>query len=88
MCHINGGVSFVSNATGSRKLIVLLNGTTTIGSSSTAPGSGAVTSEATVSIDWMLIDGDYVEFQAYQSSGGSLNTVPGTGVTYGNVVCR
>lgn len=65
-------VSFASNATGIRLLRVRLNGSTVIGTQLMPAVSGDST-VVSVSTLYQLTAGDYVEAQAYQTSGGNLN---------------
>jgi hypothetical protein len=69
---VQGNVEFAANSTGTRMVRILLNGATQLAKqllSNTAADPTAVTVVTTAD----LAVGDYVELQAYQSSGGSLN---------------
>jgi hypothetical protein len=70
--HIGGAATFASNATGIRIVWILYNGTTRI-SEQDAPSVSANTCSLQVSCDYKLAAGDYVELQAYQTSGGLLS---------------
>ncbi len=71
---IQAVVNFDNNATGVRVVTILLNGTTTIAVESRNAVNGTNTS-ITISTDYDLAVNDYVEVQAYQSSGGNLNVI-------------
>lgn len=85
--EISGQVQFVSNATGNRQCSVNLNaaGTwstgTALAQNIQAPVSGGTSSVTIPKVEAALSEGDYVEIFGYQNSGGSLNTVPGLGIT-------
>jgi hypothetical protein len=70
--QLTAQIGYVANATGLRYGYINLNGSTTIGLS-TAPAlsTGGVT--VPVSRPYRLGYGDYVQAQAYQTSGGALN---------------
>lgn len=69
---IIANVSFASNTTGERVCRIRLNGTTTIGNVAAAPVTGDSTTQS-VSTQYALAAGDYVEVEAFQTSGGALN---------------
>lgn len=71
---MNGAVQFAANATGTRGIAIRLNGVTylrTIIESAFATYPACV--EAITS--YPLVAGDYIEFMAFQSSGGALNSL-------------
>lgn len=73
---LGGGCSFAANATGRRGVRWAVNGTAINGSFVIGPASAA--NETAVAARAMLVllaEGDYVELQAYQNSGVSLNSV-------------
>lgn len=73
--QIGGFVTFAANATGIRQISVVKNGTTALAEiSTTALGGGNVAKLAIDAAEY-LAAGDYVELNAYQDSGGNLNTV-------------
>lgn len=76
--RIRGLASFANNATGLRATKILKNGTPIQGSSDrrAAPSVSGATSEC----EWFvpMAVSDYVEIQAYQSSGGNLATLVDT----------
>jgi len=70
---ILANVRFAANSIGERRLVLLLNGTTNIAYKLFMPvTTGSVTLEQ-ISTIYQLSAGDYVEVQAYQTSGGNLN---------------
>ena len=77
---ITATMPWASNATGERQIILNLNGADNF-YFLTTPGAQATTNP--VSIIKNLSVGDYVELQAYQTSGGSLNCpVSGSGFNH------
>lgn len=68
-------VTFAANATGTRQLFFMVNGTTVI-SNAVFPANTASVIYNTHAI-YPLVAGDYVELIASQNSGGSLNIVGG-----------
>jgi hypothetical protein len=83
-------LSFTSNATGLRQLMVRKNAAGATGGgtqvwigtfSALAINSNAVT----VALDVQLTSGDYLEVFAYQSSGGSLSLQSGASVTFASM---
>lgn len=76
---ISGGCSFASNVTGRRGVRVAVNGTAVNGS--TVVLAATIAASVVVGNDRNLVYlnvGDYVELQAFQDSGGALNTVSTT----------
>lgn len=71
--EIAGGVAFAANATGLRGLTVKLNGATIIAVDFRATYGGEV--YLSIATQYLLVAGDYIQLEAYQSSGGNLNTV-------------
>lgn len=65
-------VLFDANVTGTRELILILNGATNIGRQ-TAPASATQQTGVTVATVYDLAVNDYVTVMVYQSSGGALN---------------
>ena len=63
---------FAANATGVRRLDILLNGGTLIGRSGQT-GSSSINAFMQTEAIYRLNAGDYVETQVYQNSGGALN---------------
>lgn len=76
--HIVGLVAFASNSSGIRYLRVKVNGAHLVPDvlMVSAPVTGNITS-LQVAVDWPLNAGDYVQFEATQSSGVTLTTWPG-----------
>lgn len=71
----SGGVGFATNTTGIRGVRWAVNGTGLSGNQATAaPTTGAVASVPARTKYIYLDEGDFVELQAFQSSGGALNT--------------
>ena len=72
-----GSLVFATNSTGFRALRLIKNGTTILAYSScdatAADAWGATVANTCVP----MVAGDYIEIQAYQTSGGSLNTIGG-----------
>lgn len=71
--QISAHVGYASNTTGYRVLQLTVNGTTTIASEVVTPVTGVPT-RLTVTSLYALAVNDYVEAQAFQTSGGALNT--------------
>jgi hypothetical protein len=70
---ILGQVTWISNATGLRRLHILGNGTTNYAIVTQNPVTGENHSMM-ISTLLLMAAGDYVELQGYQSSGGALST--------------
>lgn len=73
---IGASIGFAANATGERIVDILLNGTTII-ARIRHPAGAASQIDMTITTEYTLAAGDYVEVQLYQNSGGNLNTVAG-----------
>lgn len=69
---VNARTSFASNGTGSRFIRTLLNGTQTEKTPSPALGGGDST-EVTIYDTIVVVAGDVLTVEVYQSSGGALN---------------
>lgn len=79
-------VTFASNATNNRYVRAIKNNTTVLG----AVNNGAVSGDASqlnLSLQVTLAKNDYIEFEAFQNSGGALNTVAGLDQTAGWFAC-
>lgn len=77
--QFTAGVSWAPSALGIRQLRIRMNGVTNLASEErtiTAAGAGE---DQTLTTIWRMNVGDYVEATAYQTSGGALNSVGGTG---------
>ena len=74
--QVTGNITFAANATGERIIYLLLNNVAVIGEQRHSTNS-VVGAETTLCVTtlWNLAVNDYVEVQAYQTSGGSLNVV-------------
>jgi hypothetical protein len=72
---IKGSISYTAAASGVRLARILLNGATVIANETRASASAADATAMTVATVYDLAAGDYVELQAYQNSGGSLNAL-------------
>ena len=70
--QITGQVEFASNSTGQRAIALHLNGSTYIDQVEQGAVSGDVTIMNITTL-YSLTSGDYVELQAFQNRGGSLN---------------
>lgn len=67
-------VTFDTNATGNRQVLVEVNGATLIAADSRNAVSGSATHIA-VATEYELAAGDYVQVYAFQNSGGALNVL-------------
>jgi hypothetical protein len=78
---ISGRVGYVANTTGLRGAKVLKNGTTFVSNMvfQAAPAPDGTYVETHTIVE--LAVGDYVELQAWQKSGGALNTLSSSGVS-------
>ncbi|MEH0973974.1 hypothetical protein V6U77_22870 [Micromonospora sp. CPCC 205546] len=75
--QLSGAVSFGPNATGARWCKWMKNGSELASSGANmAPAPGGQTLLTARTIVVRLVVGDYVELQAYQTSGGSISTYP------------
>lgn len=70
---ISGSVSFASNTTGIRRVLILVNNTTYIADQVFTPIAGGNETTVSISTQYALAVNDYVELQVYQTSTGSLN---------------
>lgn len=83
--EISGQLGFASNATGVRSAVIKINaaGNPASGTSVMSPQVAALSSATTVVAipvkTVQLAVGDYIEMFGLQTSGGALNTAPGTG---------
>lgn len=69
-----GFAEFAANATGTRKALIRLNGSTIIGGDSRlACTEGGQSTYVNAAGDYLFAAGDYVELYVYQASGGALN---------------
>lgn len=82
---VGGAVTFDANATGQRGVRVAKNGTAIAGTGEVRNTAGAGVTVTSTTHLVSLVAGDYVELQAYQSSGGALN-ISNTDVSRGWVV--
>ena len=71
---ITASIQFASNSSGSRAILILLNGTTIIGGDQ-RDASPDIATTCNVSVDYPLAVNNYVEVQVYQNRGGNLNVV-------------
>lgn len=78
--HCVGTVNFGSNATGGRLVRLTKNGVQ-VNADEAGPASGVGT-ELTCSADVQCAAGDYIQVQAYQSSGAALSTGSGDGSVF------
>lgn len=70
--YIGGSIEWAANATGVRRVLIKLNGSTVIAGLLTT-GSAADTGFMTLSTFFELSKSDYVELYVRQDSGGNLN---------------
>ena len=86
--EINGQVQIVTNATGYRAVSVRLNaagsgsGGTLLAQTNVDASSTTVVSVPLPAIEVDLSVGDYIEAFGQQNSGGALNTVVGSGISF------
>lgn len=73
---IGGNISWAVNTSNRRVARLLLNGTTEIQRDETQGTVANAEPSNKLNTIYNLTSGDYVEFQVYQNSGGSLNTLP------------
>jgi hypothetical protein len=73
--------TYALSGAGMRQIRINLNGTTDLALKEVVPTAGA-TQPADLILIVLLAAGDYVTLNAYQTSGGNLNTVAGRDRTY------
>lgn len=73
--HISGHVGFEANATGIRAIAIKTNGTSDFLAVQNANAVSGAPHYLSISADYNLSAGDYVELVVYQTSGGALNIV-------------
>lgn len=78
---VSVAVTFTANATGQRHLIITHNGTNEVQGYSTDAPTGSDVCRMSITTTLPLAIGDTVNANAFQSSGGALNTTVGTGHT-------
>lgn len=78
---ITANVGFDTNATGRRTATIKLNGSTAIALCEITPGSG-VFPAFSINTTYSLIDGDFVEIEVFQTSGGNLDVLTQTERTF------
>jgi hypothetical protein len=74
---ISGHVAFAANATGQRAISIRLGGVDYIATQNNHGPNGADTLTMSVTTQYELAVGDYVELMVYQTSGGALNVLAG-----------
>ena len=79
--HVTGQICMASNATGTRTILIIKNGTTTL-ASDRLHSVVATNAYLDTACDVQLTAGDYVELAMIQTSGGNLATVAGLGNTW------
>jgi len=79
--HVVGQICMASNVTGTRSILIVKNGATTI-ASDRLHSVVATNAYLDAACDVQLTAGDYVELQMIQTSGGNLATVAGAGNTW------
>jgi hypothetical protein len=78
---IGGCVRFAANTTGYREVKIQFNGTTDL-AIQRVPNSGATDdSRLSITTDFLMTPGDYVELVVAQNSGGALNVIGGLAYT-------
>jgi hypothetical protein len=79
--RLRAGARFAAHATGARQSHISMNGASFPGGGLvTGPGVGTVMTAHSVQTDVIdVVETDYFEFVAFQSSGGSLNLVHDSG---------
>jgi len=78
--QIKGIATFANNATGRRHILVAKNGTVIAQTNANAVSDAA--SRLNIAIDDYLDNGDYIEMQVYQNSGGDLALTAGVANTH------
>lgn len=73
---ISTNIRFDINATGYRKVGILLNGATYI-AFQTQPAVSGVETDISLTTQYQLVAGNYVEVWVQQNSGGALNVISG-----------
>jgi hypothetical protein len=76
--HILGQLSYATNGTGIRKVNLVLNDLTNIGSTAIPAAPGDLTNISSEST-YRLIVGDYLRLQGFQSSGANLDIAVNSG---------
>ena len=78
---ITGYVLFAASGVGIRQSSIPVNAAATHAINGPLPGNGAFNNGLPVPLTLALAAGDFVELEAYQSSGGALNALAGTNAT-------
>ncbi len=73
--QIFGHIEYAANTTGERFAIIYYKGTKDIAVSSTTAIGGGYATFCSVSTNYFLASGEYVELRALQTSGGALNVL-------------
>ena len=73
--HIFAHIEYSANSTGERFAIISLNGTTDIAVDSKTALGGGYSTYCSVTTNYLLSSGEYVEIKAMQTSGGALNVL-------------
>ncbi|MBM9499225.1 hypothetical protein JWG44_03030 [Leptospira sp. 201903071] len=76
--HVLGQLSYAQNATGIRKVNIVLNDLSVIGSTAVPAATTDLTNISTESI-YRLASGDFIRLQGFQSSGGNLDIAVNSG---------
>lgn len=74
-------VAFAVNATGTRMVSILINGTTSLASVHATAAVGGLTTRIVTTTIYPMAVNDYIEASVYQSSGGALNVDSGANYT-------
>lgn len=83
---VSATVQFEAHATGVRRLRVFKNGGGTASAEFQLPQVAAAVCSVMISTVLELRQGDYVEFKAWQTSGGALNILAGEQLSFGQLV--
>lgn len=82
--RISGNLSFAANATGDRSAVLMLNGATSMAEALQKSSSSG--DKLSISCEYYLSVGDYVELRAWQNSTVSLNTAVSSMIPYLSII--
>jgi hypothetical protein len=81
---VHAEVEWYPNGNGARRMLLRANGTTVFGYSTAYPNQSVQPEQNQVTVFWTCkTPGEYIELNVYQTSGGVLELVGGTGGQYG-----
>lgn len=72
---VSAGIEFASNTTGSRQVVIQVNGSSSIAVANTPSGATLGVVRLSTSTTWYASAGDYFQVLVYQDSGGALNAL-------------